>query len=100
MWTHKDSILQCHAMIYRDIILNLDVIANGNDCVHIHAFANNAFFANGHIFTHLCLMPDAGPLPYGSFVRNISSGMNTHRHKFSLSKMYSKKLFSKQRAYT
>src|SRR5262245_28801022 len=79
-------------MIHRDIILNLDVLANGNTCVHVYTFTDDAFFANCHIFTHLCLMPDAGSLPYGSFVRDISGGMDTHSHIFSLSKMYSKKI--------
>jgi hypothetical protein len=55
-------------MIYRDIILDLNIVTDGYTGIHIDPFANNGIFTDGHALTDLGVMPDAGTLTDLGFV--------------------------------
>jgi hypothetical protein len=67
MRTDKDSVFEGHAMVYGDIILDFNIIPDGNISVHVDPFAENAILAQSHSLPHLAMVPDAGAISDYSF---------------------------------
>jgi hypothetical protein len=55
---HKHTVFDCHPVIQRDVVLNLDSITDDDTSIYIGTFSDYAFLTNTGVLSHLREVPD------------------------------------------
>jgi hypothetical protein len=71
MRTDEYPIFNSHAVIYRNVILDLDMVSDVNPGININSPAENAFLAKPHTCTNLALVPDLSTITNMSQFRHL-----------------------------
>jgi hypothetical protein len=70
-------------MIYGNIILDFDVIANRHRSIDVNPFADDAIFPYGSAIAHLGVMPDTGSRADHGAIRDICCGVDANSQGYS-----------------